>query len=82
MGVAVPSTSTACCSAGSAGELVADILMHRAAIGVRRAAAGHVCDRDVQGEAAGRSMAVPFNWRVWVGGVEDVQTSDQSSGQR
>ena len=64
MGVAVPSTFTACCSAGSADELVADMLMHRAAIGVGRAAAGHVWDKDAQGEAADRSMAVPFNWRV------------------
>lgn len=64
-GVAVPSTLTACCSAGSEGDVVADMLMHRAA------AAEDVCavgvrgrQRLLQGAAAGRSMAVPVNWRV------------------
>jgi hypothetical protein len=70
MGVAVPSTLTACCSAGSVEELVADMLMHRAAKGVRRMAAADVRETLVQGEAAGRNMAVPVNWRVM--GVEDV----------
>jgi hypothetical protein len=64
MGVAVPSTLTACCSAGSVDELVADMLMHRAAMGVRRMAAADVRERFLQGEAAGRNMAVPVNWRV------------------
>jgi hypothetical protein len=70
MGVAVPSTLTACCSAGSVEELVADMLMHRAAKGIRRMAAADVRETLVQGEAAGRNMAVPVNWRVM--GVEDV----------
>ena len=62
-GVAVLSTETACCSAGSEGELVAAMLMHRAAID--RAAGAYMRDTLVQGEAAGRSMAVPGNGRVW-----------------
>jgi L-fucose isomerase-like protein len=60
----VPSTLTACCSAGSVEELVADMLMHRAAMGVRRMAAADVREEILQGEAAGRNMAVPVNWRV------------------
>jgi hypothetical protein len=41
------------------------MLMHRAAIGLRRAVAALVrCAKVFQGEAAGRSMAVPVNWRV------------------
>ena len=48
-------------------ELVALMLMHRAAIGVDRAVAADVrCATVFQGEAAGRSMAVPVNWRVFV----------------
>jgi hypothetical protein len=40
------------------------MLMHRAAIGVRRAVAARVWwASGFQGEAAGRSMAVPVNWR-------------------
>ena len=70
MGVAVPSTLTACCSAGSFDELVADMLMHRATTGVRRMAAAEVGEIFLQGEAAGRNMAVPGNWRVT--GGEDV----------
>ena len=70
MGVAVPSTLTACCSARSVDDLVADMLMHRAAMGVRRMAAADVRERFLQGEAAGRNMAVPVNWRVM--GGEDV----------
>jgi hypothetical protein len=40
------------------------MLMHRAAIGVRRIEAAGVREIALQGEAAGRNMAVPFNWRV------------------
>lgn len=63
--VVEPSTFTACSRAGSAEELVAVMLMHRAAIGVGRAVAADVrWARDFQGEAAGRSMAVPVSWRM------------------
>jgi hypothetical protein len=70
IGVAEPSILTACSNAGSAEEFVADMLMHRAAIGVRRIVAGDVREISLQGEAAGRNMAVPLNWRVL--NVEDV----------
>ena len=46
------------------------MLMHRAAKGVRRVAAADVGEKFLQGEAAGRNMAVPGNWRVT--GGEDV----------
>ena len=65
--VVEPSTLTACSRAGSTEELVAVMLMHRAAIGVGRAVAADVrwrWARDFQGEAAGRSMAVPVSWRM------------------
>jgi hypothetical protein len=52
-------------SAGPLDELVAEMLMHRAAIGVRRAVAELVrCVKLFQGETAGRSMAGPVNWRA------------------
>jgi hypothetical protein len=45
--------------------------MHRAAKGVARmAAAADVREKFLQGEAAGRNMAVPVNWRVL--DVQDV----------
>lgn len=66
MGVAVPSTLTACCRLGSGDGLVAEMLMHRAAIDGRPVGV-HVRARFAQGEAADRSMAVPGNWRVCVG---------------
>lgn len=66
MGVAVPSTLTACCRLGSGDGLVAEMLMHRAAIDGRPAGA-HVRARFAQGEAAVRNMAVPGNWRICVG---------------
>jgi len=74
MGVAVPSTFTASCSPGSVDEFVADMLMHRATIRVGRIATGQVWAKEAQGEAAGRSMAVPFNWRT-KSSVEDVLTT-------
>ena len=46
------------------------MLMYRAAIGVRRIVADDVLEITLQGEAAGRNMAVPLNWRVF--NVEDV----------
>ena len=70
IGVAEPSTLTACCSAGSVEEFVAEIFMHRAAKGVGRMAAADVREKLLQGEAAVRNMAVPVNWRVL--GVQDV----------
>jgi hypothetical protein len=75
IGVAEPSTLTACSSAGSAEEFVADILMHRAANGVRRILAAGVREIVLQGEAAGRNMTLPFNWRVFK--VGDVQKSSE-----
>jgi hypothetical protein len=75
IGVAEPSTLTACSSAGSVEEFVADMLMHRAANGVRHIRAADVREIVLQGEAAGRNMAVPFNWRVFK--VEDVPKSSE-----
>lgn len=66
----LPSTddaSTLVCgsSAGSVDEVVALMLMHRAAIGFRRAVAAAVrCAKPFQGETAGRIVAVPVNWRA------------------
>jgi hypothetical protein len=66
-GTEAASTFTCGSSDGSVAELVALMLMHRAAMGVRRAVAADVRWAKVfQGEAAGRSMAVPVNWRVFV----------------
>ena len=52
-------------SDGSVEEVVALMLMHRRAIGVGRTVAALVRKaNDFQGKAAGRIMAVPFNWRA------------------
>lgn len=62
VGSPAPSTLVCGSSAGSDDELVAEMLMHRAAIRVGRAVADRVRRaRALQGEAAGRSMAVPVN---------------------
>lgn len=54
-------------SDGSLAELVAWMLMHRAAKGCGRAVAAHVRRaRVLQGAAAGRDMAVPVNWRALI----------------
>ena len=58
-GVFVASMFTRCSRAGSVDELVAEMLMHL----LRAAAAPARCATLLQGEAAGRSMAVPVNWR-------------------
>lgn len=62
-------------SDGSLAELVAWMLMQRAARGRGREVAAHVrgaSARVVGGAAAGRSMAEPVNWRALIGsgGVE------------
>lgn len=52
------------------------MLMHRAAIGVRRGVRMHVrAERVLQGAAAGRDMAVPGNWRAMdaMGEVVDME---------
>jgi hypothetical protein len=67
----LPSTdeaSTRVCGsrAGSVEEVVALMLMHRAAIGFGRAVAAAVrCAKPFQGETAGRIVAVPVNWRAF-----------------
>jgi hypothetical protein len=53
------STLTWGASDGSLDERVALMLMHRVATAARVRGA-----KDRQGEAAGRSMAVPVNWRA------------------
>jgi hypothetical protein len=55
------SASTLTCGAsdGSLDERVALMLMHRDAAAARVRGA-----KDLQGEAAGRNMAVPVNWRA------------------
>jgi hypothetical protein len=64
-------------SGGSAEELVALMLMHRAAIGLLRAVAAHVrWARVFQGRAAGVGMAVPVNWRAF----ENLVLTGKSSG--
>lgn len=56
-GVAAASTLVRWSSAGSVDEFVAEMLMHR-----RRAVVAPArCAKLLQGEAAGRSMAVPVN---------------------
>ena len=60
-GVAAASMLVRCSKAGSADEFVAEMLMHRR----RVVAAPARCATLLQGEAAGRSMAVPVNWRAY-----------------
>jgi hypothetical protein len=66
-GTEAASTLTCGSSEGSVEELAALILIHRAAIGVlhRAVTADEPRTQHVQGEAAGRSMAVPVNWRAF-----------------
>jgi hypothetical protein len=59
-GVAAASTLSAWSRAGSVEEVVAEMLMHL----LRTVAAEARCAKLLQGEAAGRSMAVPVNWRA------------------
>jgi hypothetical protein len=58
-GVFAASMFTRCSRAGSVDELVAEMLMHL----LGAVAAPARCATLLQGKAAGRSMAVPVNWR-------------------
>lgn len=62
-GVAAASTLVCCSSTGSVDKFVAEMLMHL----LRAVAAPARCATLLQGEAAGRSMAVPVNWRMGSG---------------